>query len=348
MVEGLITDQPGPYVVKISKAKPVTATDQFDKPIPVSDASVIIHDDEGNIETLTENSSGNYYTSVFQGVIGRTYSITITTKEGSVYQSSPEKLLPVGDFTNLRYEFVQNESTDANMQITSTNGFTIFLDSEVLPEQEERVWWRWTGTFEILTYPHRRLKLYISRPPMEPQVFIPDPAPCSGYTVDKPDLLSTKLVGPLADCQCCTCWVTQYNSRPLISDLKFISNGKINKLNIAFIEANRRTFYDKYYLEIEQLNPSEVIYNFWKNVKIQKGNSSNLFQIPPPKAVGNIFSTTPNSIPAIGYFAASALKKHSIVITREDVPYRLRLIDTLSYSCVEAYKYSSTKKPSFW
>ncbi len=75
----------------------------------VTGATIVIHDDQGNNETLVEKSTANYYTSVFQGVIGRTYSITITTGEGDTPQSAPETLTPVGDFENLRFQFVQNE-----------------------------------------------------------------------------------------------------------------------------------------------------------------------------------------------------------------------------------------------
>ncbi len=122
----------------------------------------------------------------------------------------------------------------------------------------------------------------------------------------------------------------------------------INSFNVGFIVANRRTFYQKYYLEVDQFSISQTIYNFWKDVLIQKGNSSNLFQTPPPKTVGNITAVNANSLPAIGYFAAAAVKKHAITMTRNDVPYDVGLIDTLALSCTLAYKYSSNTKPGFW
>src|SRR5581483_8560589 len=105
VVEGLITDQPGPYVVTISRAVPVTQDAQLQTPpIYESGATVVIQDDQGNRETLIEKSSGSYYTSFFQGIVGRTYSISIKTIDGSTYESIPETMLPVGDFGNLRYE----------------------------------------------------------------------------------------------------------------------------------------------------------------------------------------------------------------------------------------------------
>jgi hypothetical protein len=302
----------------------------------VSGASVIVEDDKGNTETLAEMSPGNYYTKTLQGVIGRSYRATISTNDGSIYQSPFEKLLPVGDFSNLRYEFEKNEEAKyMYQQIHSTNGFNIYVDSNVLPEQSGRVWWRWTGTFEILTYPQFHMKVIKFG-------ITPDPLPCSGYIAKNKALLQA------GECTCCNCWVTEYSQVPAISDPRLINEDKFKNQKVAFIEANVRTFYDKYYLEMEQLSVSEAVYDFWKIVQVQRQNGSNLFQTPAPKTPGNIVATTSKAIPVVGYFSASSIKKHSIMIERAAVPYNVFPIDTLAISCTQAYKNSTTKRPTFW
>ena len=110
------------------KTRPIS-----DQSVPtswVSGATVKISDSDGNSETLAEKSSGSYYTSSIQGIIGRAYSLTITTKEGWTYQSVPDTLLPVGDF-NLRYEFKLNEDPQTNNQVNSANGFNIYLSGGI-------------------------------------------------------------------------------------------------------------------------------------------------------------------------------------------------------------------------
>jgi hypothetical protein len=327
VVDGMITDQPGPYVVHLSNAIPIN--DQLQETGVVQGATVTVHDDQGATEVLVEKNAGSYYTTSFQGVVGRSYFITVTTSDGNSYQSTPEALLPVGDFTNLRFEFVQNEPPAIYGQIKSTNGFDLFLDSEVLPEQEGRVWWRWTGTFHIFTYPSLRTK-----PGNGPGLDqVPDPPLCARHA------------GP---CTCCDCWVTQYNQSPLISDTRFVNNGKITGVHVAFVEANPRTFYDKYHLAVDQMSVSSTIYNFWKEIKQQKENSDNLFQTPPPKAKGNMVVSSAHAIPVIGYFAASSIKTHVVEMTRADVPYPMPQIDVMKVSCTEVYKNSSATKPDFW
>lgn len=362
VVEGLITDQPGPYVVNIAKSKSLSFDSQFDEPVIVPGAVVVIEDDIGNSEELKEKSPGSYQTTSFQGVIGRSYSIRITTSEGSTYQSAPEKLESVGDFENLRYEFVQNETPPpifvsfalgAPHDIHSTNGFNIYIDSKVLPEQSGRVWWRWAGTFKIFTHPELQIEA-IGVPLGEP-VIVPAAPPCSGYVVTNPHTVFASIRGPVGPCTCCTCWITEYNTNPIISDPNFIgSEGQINNYKVAFIEANRRTFYEKYYLEVQQLSVSSTMYNFWKRVLVQKGNSGNLFQIPPPKITGNIKPISSGSIPVIGYFAAASMRTHGITIQRSDIPYDVGFIDEIDVSCLKTYqccfvhKNSTTVKPFFW
>ncbi|HCW08362.1 MAG TPA: hypothetical protein DGG95_13460 [Cytophagales bacterium] len=337
VVEGMITDQPGPYVVKISETTSIN--DQSGDFVLITGATVILKDDQGNFETLKEMSTGSYYTQTFQGTVGRTYSLSITTADGFSYESAPEKLLPVGDFSNLRYEFVRNEDPQIDRQISSTNGFNIYLDSDVLPEQESRVLWRWSGTYQITSYPQFQVRYGDGRG----LTFVPNPPLCSGYR----NILGV-LKGPYYPCECCICWVTQNNNVPLLSDPNFVSNNRINNQWVAFVEANVRTMSDKYYLQVEQLSISKAMYDFWNLVKQQRSNESNLFQTPPPKTSGNLEPKSEKYLPVIGYFAACSIKTHVIALESNDVPYVMLPIDSITSSCLDVYKNSTNIKPSFW
>lgn len=84
VIQGNIYDQTGPYTVKISKSV------NFDEPNvypAVTGAMVVISDNVGNSDTLTEASSGIYITSVLQGVPGRTYTLTVKA-DGQTYTAS--------------------------------------------------------------------------------------------------------------------------------------------------------------------------------------------------------------------------------------------------------------------
>jgi hypothetical protein len=83
VVDAEITDQPGPYTVNLTKTVNFSDNNVFPT---VSGATIIITDNAGNSEALTDIGSGNYVTSHLQGVDGRTYSISITSN-GRTYSA---------------------------------------------------------------------------------------------------------------------------------------------------------------------------------------------------------------------------------------------------------------------
>jgi hypothetical protein len=330
VVEGMITDQQGPYSVKLFYSSELG--NQLDKINWTKGASVVVYDDEGSSEILSEISPGNYQTSVngIQGVVGRTYYLKITTQQEEIYESLPEKLLPAGDLENLYFEFEKNVNPEDEDYLESKNGFNIYVDATTSKEQSGFTRWRTTGVFEILTAPEKQTKIVALK--SGDVAIVPDIPPCAFG---------------LNGCECCTCWVTNYDEIPILSEPQFAEAGIIKKYKIAFIPANRRSFYNKYHLEVEQISLSESVFKFWENVKKQKLSGSDLFQTPPPRTTGNIKLKT-KGVEALGYFGASSIVKRSIFIKRSDIPYGIPLIDELPMSCLKPYRYSTALKPPFW
>ena len=102
VIFGEITDQPGPYSVSIYTGQPV---DRMVASTFITAASVTISDDNGTTEELTKKSAGVYVTKTLQGVVGRTYTLKVVLEDGSTYESSGDKMLPVGEISNLKSEF---------------------------------------------------------------------------------------------------------------------------------------------------------------------------------------------------------------------------------------------------
>lgn len=84
VIEGNITNLPGPYRVTIGKTGEVTSDYVFQG---VGGATVSIRDNAGNGETLLEVQPGVYQTQSLQGVEGRIYSLSILVG-GSIFTSS--------------------------------------------------------------------------------------------------------------------------------------------------------------------------------------------------------------------------------------------------------------------
>lgn len=84
VIEGTITDQPGPYTVKLSKTISYTAPNEF---VPVSEAIITLSDNTGATETLEETSPGIYQGNLLKGTPGNTYRLEVKS-EGEVFTAS--------------------------------------------------------------------------------------------------------------------------------------------------------------------------------------------------------------------------------------------------------------------
>ena len=74
VIQGEVTNAPGPYTVSINQTVAFYADNTFPA---VSGASVQISDDQGVTDILTETTAGNYTTHTLQGKPGNTYTLSV-------------------------------------------------------------------------------------------------------------------------------------------------------------------------------------------------------------------------------------------------------------------------------
>ncbi|MCE1198500.1 MAG: DUF4249 domain-containing protein [Marinilabiliales bacterium] len=91
VIEGVVNDQPGPYMVKLSRTVDFNASSNYP---PVSGAKLILTDNYNQNEELTETSAGLYKTSRFRGIPGRNYTLTVQS-EGLTYTATSNMPYPV-------------------------------------------------------------------------------------------------------------------------------------------------------------------------------------------------------------------------------------------------------------
>ena len=102
VVEGLLTDQPGPNTVKLSSSLPLGEASNAK---PVTGCNVTITDDLGSTIYLGETEPGTYITYA-HGILGRTYTLHINKTIGTRvlnYESSPMEMKPVPKIDSIYY-----------------------------------------------------------------------------------------------------------------------------------------------------------------------------------------------------------------------------------------------------
>ena len=109
VVEGSVTDQPGPYMIRLSRSVNFDADNNLP---PASGAVVTISDNiSGITDTLAETSPGYYYTHSITGVAGHTYLLTIKDNNGAMYTCESTMPQPV----SLDSVYVTNFSAFGNV-----------------------------------------------------------------------------------------------------------------------------------------------------------------------------------------------------------------------------------------
>ena len=97
-VEGISSTGPGPHAITLTRS--ATYGSIFEGLIrPVTLATVVVRDNEGNVTFLTEGADGlkgSYFTPAnFRAQVGKSYTLQILAAEGKVYTSTPERVAAV-------------------------------------------------------------------------------------------------------------------------------------------------------------------------------------------------------------------------------------------------------------
>lgn len=156
VVDGWITDQPGPYTVRLTRSIPY----DNEKPLKVYpvlevNAKLSIVDDAGNSEVLTEVSQGVYRTNTMKGQVGRTYQLFIETSDGNKYHSSNDELRPVPAIDQLQYEYQVTETLYLNAagtaRVQKLEAFAIYALLTDPAATDDYYRWQVDGIFEFFS-----------------------------------------------------------------------------------------------------------------------------------------------------------------------------------------------------
>ncbi len=282
VVEGMITNDPGPYTIYLSKT--TSASDPQENPF--INAEVKITDDHGYEETFSQNEPGVYITDSLgiQGIVGRKYKIIIETTEGDVYESEYSELkesLPIDDFYchfELNHDFITGRDTE---------GYRFYTEFKPYTEKETYLMWLSEETYEHEA-PFSIDYIYI------------------GYIVryENPDTFKT-------------CWNTVKVKEivTLFNDPRRNQQSITVRLNHTEIEK----FAIKYSLLLKQLSVEEETNKYWKAVNDLNEGQSSFYNKQPYQIRGNIQNINDPNEAVLGYFFAAGISKKRIFQTHPGI-----------------------------
>jgi Domain of unknown function (DUF4249) len=314
VVDGLITDQPGPYQIRLQYSYPYTNQTSVRT---IGGATVEISDDKGTTEKLIDRGQGLYETAAngIRGEVGRKYTISIKTPEGKKYVSQPELLKPVAEFGRVYTEFQETSSP------TLRGHFNVFLDVKDSETPNDFYRWKWTH-YEDISY---CLKTVTSGPA---------------------GVIRTRN-------KCCEpCWQVEACNGCVILANDRLTNGKtITRIPLGKIPYDNKT---GYFMLFEQYSLTPEAYQFWNSVESQINNSGGIFDLPPATVNGNIACTSHPEDQVLGYFGASSVVYKPLYVARNNVkvaPYDQIEESWLELNqCVQCREspYRTAKQPRGW
>jgi hypothetical protein len=356
VVDGMITDAPGPYTVKLTRGIHLDDS-QFDGD-PLHAKSVTLFDNLGNYEVMQETKTGVYKTKSdgIRGVVGQEYFIRIETMDGHKYESVPDKINPVGDLDTLYYEF----EVKKNREGVDEQGYRIYVDSSIPSTDSTFMRWRFTGTYVVETLPQYKPKNtntgcdYV-------------PLECSGWASVNGELKEGYAYNPITfryeyviglKCTCCRCWITPREHDPVVKSAHTQDNGRFSRLEVGYVPVNFYTFFEKYQVKVSQMSLSRNAYDFWLNISQQRQAINSLFQ-PVTGKVQTNFTENGNSTAVQGIFQASAIKTkiiyldqntHKVFITPPLDCFRPPRSGPMGESCLLGFPGSiaTTEQPEDW
>ncbi len=318
VVNGLITNEKGPYKIKLNKSAP--AATYFGAVDPtVNNATVIISDEQGNSEKLAMVKEGEYQTRAngIQGRIGGIYTLYIRLQDGQEYTSEPETLNPVADIDRLYFGVKEGIALDKDKN--EIKKYDIEIKVDLKDPAVERNFYKWTsvGTYEVETQPEN-------------------------YTVT--DRYGNVIPMPKPCCK--QCWITRIdNTIYTLSDQQFNGNNKFGQV-VTTIPVVPQYVGIKYHVALKQYSISEKIYNFWRVLDTQASGTGAVQDPAPAEVVGNMKSITNPDKKVLGFFGASAVKEKNIFVRNSELPFfamRFEYPDDCQNLPV-----STTIKPDFW
>ena len=291
VVEGAITDEPGPHTVKLSIAGNLQKLSPYK---PYSKCSVSIVDNFGNTEALTEVSEGVYRTDSLghQGVVGRTYKVKILTPGGEVYESHGE-VLKQGVAIDTVYAIHEQKN--------GRNGYQFYLNSENSNADTNYFFWSLESTYKFLTT--YNINFYYE----------------GGGVIKKfpkPDSLRT-------------CFRTEKIKEIFTLNTAEQNQHQVIRFPLNYEDTYTKALSIRYCLTINQYTLSKRAYTFWNTLRKMNLNQGSLFAQQPYQVKGNIVNVNTPHRPALGYFMVAGVSQKRIFV--DHLPYNLYHIPECTY-----------------
>ncbi|MVM35473.1 DUF4249 family protein [Spirosoma sp. HMF4905] len=318
VVDGLITDEAPPYLIKLTYSGNLTGSLLIPEELAVNGAEATVSDNTGRTVSLEQDALNPAYywlrDPTFRGQPGRSYTLSVKLPDGSHYQSRSEPLQAVAPLDPLDAQYYRQIR-----ELGQPDIYQIRVDTQDPPTPGN--FYRW----EAQSYLPRWAKSDpLHAPPTPPG--------------ERPQV-----------CNTCSCWV------PYLGPLtEVLSDERINGHRISGRLVLSSPIYavGNQYVQVRQYSLSRGAYQYWLLFEQQRSRSGSLFDPQPASIEGNVRAMSDTTILALGYFGASAVSQQRLTIPGDTIninwflnQFGSRFIPE-KQDCFQAYPQAQLTPPS--
>ena len=284
VVESLVTNENKHHTVKLSR------TFKLDSTVIKKEtgALVIVKDDTQNSFTFSEINDGEYLSdNAFFAEVGKSYTLEITTNDGTSYKSTPEKITAISSIDNV----------DIKKEINSDGKESINFYAVGNNPTNENLYYRYDydETFKIVAPYWNKYRLNIT---------------------DRAFPFAFDVVEDSEETQKQICYKTQRSTKVILAETGTFANNNTNQL-IRSVQKDNYIISHRYSLLVKQYVQSVDAYNYFKTLSKLSTSQSLFTQSQPGQIASNIKSSKSNDN-VIGIFEVSSVSTKRVYINFED------------------------------
>ena len=292
VVDGRISNEPGPYIVKLSQSI------SFQDSVMQAEvgANVFIEDQNGNTEQLIETEPGVYKTNAsFQAIIGTSYRLNVITAGQREIRSEFEEIKAVLGIESVDH-YEASEIIDATTA-AAIEGFQFTVTSELSDDPKTFLYYDLIETYEYRSdYP---IQWYYNGTPDYTNTYF----------------FNTQLATPF-HATLYDCWSTDTVREFYTVSTENFSEPKINEHPLHFIEFADDRLKHGYSVEVKQYSVTESAHKFLQSLHDQNTDQDQFYTSLPYQVQGNLSNVNDSTDVILGYFMAAGISESKRVFAK--------------------------------
>jgi len=296
VIEGSLTNELKHQTIKLSKSYRLEA----EGPDLVSNATVIVKDDQGNSYTFSETAPGIYNSlNSFAAQPAINYTLEVI-ENGTTYTSTQESFVQPTQIDSL---YLQRDFNENNEE-----GISIYVDTFDPTNNSKYYRYEYEETYKIIVPKYSPLKLNVVNDdfPIDPSQF-ESFQEIQDYLVE----LVTR------DEQVRICYNTVKSNTVIIENTNNFPEDRLDKYRVRFISRDNYIMSHRYSILVKQHVQSPNAYNFYKTLKTLSLSESVFSENQPGFLEGNISSNGTNK-KVVGYFEVNSVDSKRIYFNYTD------------------------------